>query len=69
MPLFPSVASLHVELSVQDSVGVTILALSPILQRKHPFFKKITKCDVNCRLVMFALYHVGELFVKRFLSF
>lgn len=40
MPLFPSVASLHVELSVQDSVGVTILALSPILQRKHPFFKK-----------------------------
>lgn len=40
MPLFPSVASLHVELSVQDSVGVTILALCPILQRKHPFFKK-----------------------------
>ena len=34
MPLFPYVASLHVELSVQETVGVTILALSPIFLEK-----------------------------------
>lgn len=68
MPLFPSVASLHVELSVQDSVESLVLALSPILQRKHPFLKKLRSVMLTVGLSCLP-YHVGELFVKRFLSF